>query len=129
MKLLSPRTGEPVEYHPALRVGREYLVLEVMVRLQGDGPRTVLRVLDEEREPHEPFGGHSLWNAELFETVSDRMPGCWVPRRDGDLLVMGPEAWHRDGFWEDYYSTEPGDGPSAAWRDYREALALIRADA
>jgi hypothetical protein len=128
VQIISPTTGRVVEDHPAVRVGREYLALEILVE-HGEGRhRVLLRVLDEQREDLEPYGGHSLWSAEMFETVSDRIPSCWASRLGDGRLTMSPAAWQRSGFWEDFYSTDNTDESAKAWDDYRSALALIKSE-
>jgi hypothetical protein len=61
VQIISPTAGTVVEDHPAIRVGREYPVLEV---LAGSG-RVLFRILDEVVRPDE-YDSPGLWDAAMF---------------------------------------------------------------
>jgi len=83
--------------HPAVAIGRDYLVLSLTV----SGDRQVVRILSEHA------GQPGIWPLEMFELVSERISRTWsasIRSVDGrSHLVLGPVEWHRPGFWEEYW--------------------------
>jgi hypothetical protein len=99
--------------HPALKLGAEYVVLEVCVY-----PHGVLLRLDDEHGP-------GLWEAGQFETIDAAMPPNWsaaTNARGG--INIAPAAWREPGFWEAFF-----DGDLKARRAYeRERAVIMEAD-
>ena len=119
IKIIQPGTSRVVSEHPGVRIGEEYPVLEVfaarsriLFRLPDRGAR-----LDEIESP-------GLWDAGMFEIVSDRMPTCWVTRLEDGRLTLAPREWQRPGFWEDFFDHEPD-----AVADYDQLKARIITEA
>lgn len=99
-RLASGLTGEPAETSPWLTVGREYDVLEIEAYPERE---ILLRILDDGEA-----GGPGVWDSRLFEVVSGALPSTWtVALGDGGALIIGPAAWRREGFWEDYFDRDP----------------------
>jgi hypothetical protein len=48
-----------------------------------------------------------LWDADVFEIVSDQMLTCWVAELKDGRLTLAPQEWQRPGFWEDYFDHVP----------------------
>jgi hypothetical protein len=98
--------GRPVERSPWLTPGREYPVLEISA---ATGDRVLFRIVGDDRQTP------GLHEASLFTTVSPTMPSTWTAEvgDDGNLKI-GPQAWKRPGFWEDFFDRKP------------EALAVFR---
>ncbi|MFF4384472.1 hypothetical protein [Kitasatospora sp. NPDC001547] len=88
--------------HPAIRVGEEYPVLEVFAARS----RILFRLPDRSARRDE-IESPGLWDADMFEIVSERMPTCWVTALKDGRLTLAPREWQRPGFWEDYYDHEP----------------------
>jgi hypothetical protein len=113
IRLLDARR-EPVRTSPWLTIGKEYLVLEVVVDEQ-NGSR--FRVISDDA------GGPILaWSSE-FEAVSDAIPKCWVATfKPPDFLVFSPTAF-RGGFWERYFDDDAG-----ARNEFNEVVKLIESE-
>jgi hypothetical protein len=112
-----PRYGEPIEEHPRLRVGEEYVVLSVLV----DRSLWTVGLQLLERE-----GDRGSWYpAAMFERVSTRIPSNWVVQlwTDGSLH-LAPEPWLRPGFYEGYVDGER-NGPAARAIFDRELAIII----
>lgn len=81
-----------------LRVGREYSVLAISVF----GGRILLRIASDDA------GVPALFQAEMFEVIDARLPSSWRAILDqSGGLDIGPAAWLRAGFWEDYFNNAP----------------------
>jgi hypothetical protein len=65
-----------------------------------------------------------LWDADMFEIVSDRMLTCWVTGLKDGRLTLAPQEWQRPGFWEVYFDHVPD-----AVADYDRLKAHIIAEA
>ncbi|MCT9094358.1 hypothetical protein N4G70_36835 [Streptomyces sp. ASQP_92] len=117
--IISPTTGEVVTDHPAIRVGAEYPVLEVITT----GNKVLLRI-PELLDTTEYRDSPGLWAAAMFTVVSSRMPSCWVAELRDGRLTLAPREWQRAGFWDDYFDVVP-----AAVDDYDRLRAEILADA
>jgi len=67
----------------------------------------------------------ALYNPEMFEVVSPTIPPTWVVTspRPG-CLCLGPSAWARPSFWEEFY-----DGHREARECFeKERLEILAAD-
>ncbi|MEV8395408.1 MULTISPECIES: hypothetical protein [unclassified Streptomyces] len=105
--------------HPGMSVGAEYPVLEVLA----DPARVMLRIAPPANS-WEPIDIPGLWDAAMFEVVSDRIPACWVTRLDDGRLTLAPKEWQQPGFWEDYFDHLPD-----AMDEYDRLKAEIIAEA
>jgi hypothetical protein len=117
-KSVGPGYGEPVDDHPRLRLGEEYVVLSVLVC---EWPWNVgLQLLDPDDEwrwSWEPAG--------MFETVSTAIPSNWVTQLNSDgSLRLAPEAWLEPGFHEGYVNGER-NGPAAREIFERERAVIL----
>ncbi|MCX4458580.1 hypothetical protein OOK58_42480 [Streptomyces sp. NBC_01728] len=119
IKIIRPGTSTVVSEHPGVRIGEEYPVLEVFAARS----RTEFRLPDRSARRDE-IDSPGLWDADMFEIVSDRMPTCWVTGLEDGLLTLAPREWQRPGFWEDYFDHEPG-----AVAEYDRLKARIIAEA
>lgn len=110
--LISP-AGQPLESSQHLTLGEDYVTLTITV---GPGGGVQVRVIDNH--------GSSMpgvYPGEMFESVSGSIPSNWTAQMTGDgLLRLGPEAWLRPGFWEEYF-----DGSEFADEVYKKELAKI----
>jgi hypothetical protein len=115
-KSSNPGYGEPVEEHPRLAIGDEYVVLSVLVC---DWLWIVgLQLSDRDN-------GSSWYPAGMFVTVSTATPSNWVRQLDPDgSLHLPPEAWLQPGFYEGYVN---GERNGAAAREIfeRERAVII----
>ncbi|WP_405805460.1 hypothetical protein [Streptomyces sp. NBC_01187] len=102
IKIINPATLAVVSEHPAVRIGEEYPVLEVLA-----DRAVVLFRLPDRPGSTDPIDTPGLWDAAMFEVVSDRMPSCWVAELDEGRLTLAPREWQRPGFWEDYFDHVP----------------------
>ncbi|GAB3402845.1 hypothetical protein GCM10027569_09320 [Flindersiella endophytica] len=100
-----------MESHPSIRLGVPYPVLSIYA----SPGRTELRILDDDENVP------SIWNSELLETISARIPSNWtaITRPDGGVEV-GPESFMAPGFWDRYF-----DGETSAQATFREELAVL----
>lgn len=119
IKIIRPGTSTVVSEHPGVRIGEEYPVLEVFAAQS----RTLFRLPDRSARRGE-IESPGLWDADMFEIVSDRMPTCWVTGLEDGRLTLAPREWQRPGFWEDYFDHEPG-----AVAEYDRLKARIIAEA
>jgi len=98
LKILDPNTGKELESSSSLTVGKEYVVLSIHVE---DRDNTKFQIL---RDDHTP----SFHNANQFEVISSKIPNTWqidfIPK---SYLSLGPKAWSRPGFWDDYFDGDP----------------------
>ena len=109
IRLLNAR-GEPVRTSGWLTIGKEYVVLEVVVDEQA-GSR--FRVISDDADT--PV----LAQSSQFEAVSDTIPKCWVATFGPNWLAFSPPAF-LGGFWVRYF-----DGDSAARNEFNEVVKLI----
>ncbi|MGW2872042.1 hypothetical protein [Kitasatospora sp. NPDC001225] len=119
IKIIRPGTSTVVSEHPGVRIGEEYPVLEVFAARS----RILFRLPDRSARRDE-IDSPGLWDADMFEIVSDRMPTCWVTGLEDGRLTLAPQEWQRPGFWEDYFDHVPG-----AVSDYDRLKARIIAEA
>jgi hypothetical protein len=119
IKIISPANSTVVSEHPSIRVGEEYPVLEVYA----DRARVRFR-LPGRPSSWDTFETPGIWDAAMFEVVSDRTPACWTGRLDDGRLTLAPSEWQRPGFWEDYFDHLP-----AAVAEYQRLKAQIIAEA
>jgi len=113
VKIVNPLGGAVAE-HPSLRVGADYLVLDIYVNRRSQ----MIRVLDDEG------GIPGTWPIEMFEVRSPRLSSTWGAAIDhyegGAALHLGPVPWLRPGFWPDYVDRAwEGRGLSSARRSPR----------
>ncbi|WP_405736328.1 hypothetical protein OG607_44620 [Streptomyces sp. NBC_01537] len=102
-----------------MRVGEEYPVLEVFAT------RTrVLFRLPDRSTSRDAIDSPGLWDADMFEVVSDRMPTCWVAGLNDGRLTLAPREWQRPGFWEAFFDHLPD-----AVAEYDRLKAQITAEA
>ncbi|MET9793710.1 hypothetical protein [Streptomyces canus] len=102
-----------------MRIGEEYPVLEVSAaRLH------VLFRLPDRSARQDEIDSPGLWDAAMFEIVSDRMPTCWVTALNDGRLTLAPQEWQRPGFWEDFFDHLPD-----AVAEYDRLKAQIIAEA
>ncbi|WP_198287074.1 hypothetical protein [Frankia sp. QA3] len=94
--------------HPAIRVGEDYPVLEVFA----ERTRALFRLPDRV-ESREPIDTPGMWDAAMFEIVSERMPTCWVAGLDEGRLTPAAQEWQRPVVWKEYF-----DHLSAAVAEY-----------
>ncbi|HVX46631.1 MAG TPA: hypothetical protein VHC49_22250 [Mycobacteriales bacterium] len=114
VKIINPSTGREDPASSWVRVGREYVVIEIST---APGRAVDLRILTDDGTP-------SYWSAEMFETVSNVIPSNWAAQvRPGGTTVLTAGAWLRPGFWEDYFDFVP-DAVAAYDRD----LAIMLED-
>ena len=117
-KSAGPGYGEPIDEHPRLKLGDEFVVLSVLI---DDSLWTVgLQLLHED-------GSRGWYPAAMFETILTRVPRNWVVQlwQDGSLH-FAPEAWLQPGFFEGVVDGER-NGPAARAILDRE-LAIILDD-
>jgi hypothetical protein len=88
--------------HPGVQIGEEYPVLEVLAAQS----RILFRLPDRSTRRDE-IDSPGLWDAAMFEMVSDRMPTCWVAGLNDGRLTLAPQEWQRPGFWEDFFDHLP----------------------
>ncbi|MDQ0780061.1 hypothetical protein PV728_43205 [Streptomyces europaeiscabiei] len=105
--------------HPGVRIGEEYPVLEVSAAR----PHVLFRLPDRSARRDE-IDSPGLWDAAMFEIVSDRMPTCWVTALNDGRLTLAPQEWQRPGFWEDFFDHLPD-----AVAEYDRLKAQIIAEA
>lgn len=90
-------TGQSVERGQSVRVGEEYVVIEIVA---SPGRYVDLRLYPSEGAP-------GLWTSEMFETTDESIPTNWTAVVSGSgVLTLRPERW-RSGFWERYFNDEP----------------------
>ncbi|MEU9015776.1 hypothetical protein AB0D12_40170 [Streptomyces sp. NPDC048479] len=116
VQIISPATGAVVNDHPAVRIGAECPVLEVLTTAD----KVLLRVPDPIDSLPGAFDSPGLWDAAMFTVLSDRMPACWVAALDDGALSLAPREWQRPGFWEDFF-----DGVPTAVAEYDRCKAEI----
>ncbi|MEU9112831.1 hypothetical protein AB0D04_13825 [Streptomyces sp. NPDC048483] len=116
VQIISPATGAVVSDHPAMRMGVEYPVLEVLTTAD----KVMLRIPESVDSRPGAFDSPGLWDASMFTVVSDRVPACWVAALDAGALSLAPREWQRPGFWEDFF-----DGVPAAVAEYDRCKAEI----
>ena len=103
--------GRELAQHPSVRVGVDYLALDIRVTPQGQW----MRILDDEMKP----GGPVIWAVEMFEIRSPRISSNWAatirrPEGGGWSLYLAPRPWLRRGFWDDYFD-RPWEGAGATF--------------
>ncbi|MFE4369112.1 hypothetical protein ACFRMN_12865 [Streptomyces sp. NPDC056835] len=91
-----------VSEHPGIHIGEEYQVLEVLA----NRTRVMFRI-PPRADSWDSVDTPGLWDAAMFEVVSDRMPACWVAGLNDGGLTLAPKEWQRPGFWEDYFDHLP----------------------
>jgi hypothetical protein len=118
VRIINP-IGEEVTEHASVAIGQEYIVLSLSAMANGDA--LVQLATGPLKKP-------TLWEARMFETVSNDIPTNWraVVRPDG-FIEIAPESWLRRSFWDDFFGNE-GSSEEAIRRahvDYRRELALL----
>lgn len=83
----------------ALKVGREYVVLEVFVPHER-GAQFRIEFIEGEDS--------ALFDSRAFTVTSSLIPPswCYVQFETGSFALR-PEPWGRPGFWESYYDGDP----------------------
>ncbi len=101
--------------HPAVTVGRDYLVLEIeAVGMQ----EPTIRIRSDTGTP-------SFWPASMFEVVSSNVPSNWVAHiSELGTLTLSPQPWLRRTFWEEHTA---GHGEAVA--TYERELETIEREA
>src|SRR4051794_434840 len=106
-----------VRYEDPTKSDELFLVVAIEIGPTGH----YLRTIDE------PPWESSLRRSEQFDVVSSHVPEAWrvaIARNDGyTTLILGPEAWLRPGFWDDFYRDPPFN--ASANRQYEEAVLRI----
>jgi hypothetical protein len=102
VKIIRPGTSTVVSEHPGVRIGEEYPVLEVFAAR----PHVLFRLPDRSARRDE-IDSPGLWDADMFEIVSDRMPTCWVTALNDGRLTLAPQEWQRPGLWDDFFDHLP----------------------
>ena len=126
----APAFSEPVEEHPNISVGDEYIVSFItaqpaLARAPAH-PRVFLALVRDELH-----FSHGMWPYEMFRTTSTRIPSSWVAAIDEDgHLALAPAAFLQPFFWE----RVQGDMGTreerlAAIADYKRELEVIFAEA
>jgi hypothetical protein len=114
LRIINPVTGAYEERRPSIRIGEEYVVLEVAA---SPGREVRLRLHLTSEVP-------SLWSSAMFETVDQSIPSNWVVDvANGGHMSMGPASWLEGGFWESYF-----DGEQPAVAVFEQELATILAE-
>ncbi|MCD0445944.1 hypothetical protein LO763_20240 [Glycomyces sp. A-F 0318] len=81
---------------------QEYHVLELTISCES----TYLRLLVGPNSMGESYS--ALYPSWGFVTTSDSISLNWrIKINDESLILIGPESWMADGFWERYYDGEP----------------------
>jgi hypothetical protein len=113
-----PKYGEPIEPHPGVAIGDEFVVLSILVN--DNIWRVMLQLLRAD-------GERSWFPAAMFETTSSAIPSNWVAQiwADGSLH-LSPEAWLQRGFYEGYIDGERNG--RRAREIYETELATILAE-
>jgi hypothetical protein len=97
IRIINPVTGSPEERSDSIRIGEEYVVIEVVASPRRD---IKLRLYPTEGAP-------GLWASEMFETTDESIPSNWTAAVSGaGFLSVRPARW-RSGFWEQYFDDEP----------------------
>src|SRR5688500_13232616 len=79
------------------------------------GGAVTVRILDDQ------FKLPSIWPIDCFEMVQPRVPVNWALDVSEDLsLRFAPQAWLREGFWEDFFSDDP-----RALEDFRREVQVV----
>ena len=82
----------------ALRVGTEYVVLEIFA--QADGANEFRIQFSDVELP-------ALFDSRLFEVTSGQIPSSWhIVRNRYGSLTFGPREWQEQGFWEAFMDHE-----------------------
>src|SRR5215831_11581966 len=89
--------GETVDRSAWLKIGGIYHVLAIEM----NAGRAMFRIIGEDPTP-------ALFQPQMFEVVSSAIPESWVISSPAaGHFDLGPEAWARPGFWEDYFDSKP----------------------
>ena len=125
-----PWFSEPLESHPRVAVGEEYIVSFITVEPRRPSrhasPNVFFSLVRDERH-----FSHGMWPYEMFSTTSKRIPSNWVAAIDEDgNLAIAPAAFLRPLFWE----RVQGDSGTREERleaiaDYKRELEVIFAEA
>lgn len=107
--------GASLAEHPHLKVGDEFIVSAILFDPQASDPwKLGLQVINRRGSP-------TWWPAEMFETVSNRIPSNWtIQLWDDGSLHLAPDDWLQPGFWEACF-----DGELEAVAAYRRERAVI----
>lgn len=111
--------GEELAEHPAIAIGREYIVFAIHFP-HGHAQFVVDKDNDE--------GRTTQWPVDIFEIVDDRIPSNWAVTIDHeDGLIIGPRPWLRSRFWDDFQSSGPERRTERhqAFEDYRRERAIV----
>ena len=110
--------GNEMASHPAIEVGRDYLVLALTI----SGDRQVVQILSE----HD--GQPGIWPLQIFELVSEKVSRTWSASirfiEGGSNLILGPVEWHRPGFWTEYWDRRP----EGAGDEFARAVGAMAAE-
>ena len=109
--------GPELLSHSALRVGTDYLVLELHC-----GSPAMYRILDDENDP-------TLWPADCFQIVDGTLARSWTVRAlAGGSLILAPRRWQHPEFWEGVLEGPTGNEFQSAFVDELNALRLSSGD-
>jgi len=76
-----------------VKLGEVYHVLSILIEPE----QTMLRLLGDQSVP-------ALYEPKMFEVVSSIVPSVWtIASPNPGYLSIGPAAWSRPGFWEEYF--------------------------
>jgi hypothetical protein len=104
--------GQEVDESPVISVGREYLVVSIFYgKLLA---KSEYRIVGDD-------GQSALFPIENFEISDARLSPNWICFSGEEYMELAPEAWVREGFWEDYYDDVP-----TAVEDYERELTIMR---
>jgi hypothetical protein len=97
-KLVDSR-GNFQEFSPWLTVGKVYLVLSVLLDING---KWLLRLLGDNGN------GVALFSLSEFEIISAKIPATWIVAwNPKGVFELTTETWNQPGFWEKYYDRDP----------------------
>lgn len=97
IKIINPITNEPQTKSPYLTLGKEYIVLEVLILPEKD---LSYRLIDDDN--YTP----SIHDSPQFEIVSSHIPSNWVIDQSAPysrIITLAPKEWNIRGFWDDYF--------------------------
>ncbi len=116
VRIINPATGQSAVDSHWVTIGSDYVVLTIDVFPDEHGSVRILTNWDE---------GPGVFDPSMFVTVDPSLPpnfACVI--REGGDIELGPAAWLRPGFWEDYFDDEP-----RAVAEYgRELATILEAD-
>ena len=104
MRVLCSRISNPITKTDEtvsswLTLDAEYEVLEIYA-IPGR-PVTFRLASDDSGTP-------ALFDSAMFLAIETSIPASWVVSlSEGGGLRIGPQAWMREGFWEEFFDRDP----------------------